>query len=169
MNQTVPDGPSLSTLRLRQYRPGDWQAMHALDLLCFDAAFQFSRRAMRGFAEAPGAVTLLAEVEAHELAGFCIAQSVGHARCRSGCQSGYLVTLDVATVWRQRGLARRLMEEAESRLRAAGAVAMDLHVFTGNANAIRFYEGIGYERTGTAVDFYARGLNALLYRKKLLA
>ncbi len=48
---------------LRSYRPGDWQAMHALDLLCFAPVFQFSRGAMRSFAETPGAVTVLAETQ----------------------------------------------------------------------------------------------------------
>lgn len=28
---------------LRSYRLGDWQAMHALDLLCFEPVFRFSR------------------------------------------------------------------------------------------------------------------------------
>ena len=40
---------------LRSYRLGDWQAMHALDLICFAPVFQFSRGAMRGFAEKHGA------------------------------------------------------------------------------------------------------------------
>jgi ribosomal-protein-alanine N-acetyltransferase len=145
---------------LRSYRLGDWQAMHALDLVCFEPVFRFSRRAMRGFAEAPGAVTVLAEAEG-ELACFCIAQLES--------QTGYVVTLDVAPEWRRRGLARRLMAEVESRLQSAGAVRMELHVFTGNAAAIRFYEAIGYARTGVAENFYARGLHALVCRKQLAA
>ena len=161
MEQSRPNGANLSALRFREYRTGDWQAMHALDVLCFAPAFQFSRRAMRGYAEAPGAVVLLAETEApgaqSELAGFCIAQLEERV--------GYVVTLDVAEAWRRRGLARRLMAEVECRLHAAGAVAMELHVFTGNAAAIRLYEALGYARVGVAGDFYARGIDALFYRK----
>ena len=44
---------------------------------------------------------------------------------------------------------------------------MHLHVFTGNAAAIRFYESIGYAQAGMAKDFYAQNLHALLYRKQL--
>jgi ribosomal-protein-alanine N-acetyltransferase len=159
---------------LRSYRPGDWQAMHMLDLICFEPVFQFSRRAMRGFAEAPGAVTVLAETQRElaeaerelansesELAGFCLTQLED--------RTGYVVTLDVALAWRRRGLASRLMAEVESKLHSAGAMHMELHVFTGNAGAIRFYESIGYTQTGVAENFYARGLHALLYRKKLAA
>jgi ribosomal-protein-alanine N-acetyltransferase len=143
---------------LRDYRLGDWQPMHALDLLCFEPVFRFSRGAMRAFAEAPGAVTVLAEAQG-ELAGFCVAQLKD--------STGYVVTLDVAPASRRRGLARCLMAEVESRLHSAGAVQMELHVFTGNEGAIRFYESIGYARAGEAMDFYAPGLHALLYRKQL--
>ena len=145
---------------LRDYRLGDWQPMHALDLVCFEPVFRFSRGAMRAFAEAPGAVTVLAEAEG-ELAGFCVAQL-------KDC-TGYVVTLDVAPASRRRGLARRLMADAESRLHSAGATDIELHVFTGNAAAIRFYESIGYARVGVAENFYAQCLHALLYRKPLPA
>jgi ribosomal-protein-alanine N-acetyltransferase len=134
--------------------------MHTLDLVCFEPVFRFSRGAMRGFAEAPGAVTVLAEAQG-ELAGFCLAQLEQ--------QTGYVVTLDVAPAWRRRGLARRLIAEVESRLQSAGAVGMELHVFTGNEEAIRFYEAIGYAQAGVAKDFYAQSLHALLYRKQLPA
>ena len=79
---------------------------------------------MRSFAEAAGAVTVLAEAQG-ELAGSGIAQLEK--------QIAYVVTLDVAPGWRRRGLARRLMAELESKAHAAGATAMTLHVFTGNA------------------------------------
>ena len=148
---------------LRSYRLGDWQAMHALDLLCFEPVFQFSRGDMRGFAETRGAVTVLAEAQGLEaqveLAGFCVTQLDE--------RTGYVVTLDVAPAWRRSGLARRLMAEVESKLHSIGAEEMELHVFTGNAEAIRFYEAIGYTQAATAKDFYARSLHALLYRKKL--
>jgi ribosomal-protein-alanine N-acetyltransferase len=145
---------------LRSYRLGDWQAMHALDLLCFEPVFRFSRGAMRSFAEATGALTVLAEAHG-KLAGFCIAQLQDGA--------GYVVTLDVAPAWRRRGLARRLMADAESRLHSAGAAEMHLHVFTGNTAAILFYESIGYSQMCVAENFYAQNLHALVYRKQLPA
>jgi ribosomal-protein-alanine N-acetyltransferase len=143
-------------LMLRSYRLGDWQPMHALDLVCFEPVFRFSRGAMRGFAEAPGAVTVLAELQG-KLAGFCIVQLED--------STGYVITLDVALEWRRRGLARQLMAELESRLHSAGASEMELHVFNGNTAAIRFYESIGYTRVGTAENFYAQNVHAFIYRK----
>ena len=41
---------------LREYRAEDLDAMWALDMACFDPIFRFSKRAMRLFAEAAGAL-----------------------------------------------------------------------------------------------------------------
>jgi len=156
-----------SDITLRDYRPSsenrDWEAMYALDLDCFEPAFRFSRRAMRSFAQAPHAITLLLESRtinnAAQLAAFSIAHIEG--------STAYVVTLDVASAFRRRGLARRLMAETELRARTAGAHEVALHVFTGNTAAIQLYESLGYNRTGLAENFYARNLDALIYRKKL--
>ncbi len=143
---------------LREYQPGDWLAMHALDVLCFEPPFQFSRRAMRGGAEAPDAISILAETDG-ALTGFFITQLVEGI--------GYIVTLDVAPVYRRHGLGRRLMQAMEEAVRGAGASGVALHVFEGNSSAIQFYEQVGYEFVGIVQRFYGRGLDALLYRKRL--
>jgi ribosomal-protein-alanine N-acetyltransferase len=78
----------------------------------------------------------------------------------------YVVTLDVTPAWRRRGVAARLMEDVEAQVREAGAGGMGLHVYNGNAGAIRFYERMDYGRIGIAQGFYGRGLDALVYRKK---
>jgi ribosomal-protein-alanine N-acetyltransferase len=145
---------------LREYRAGDWEAMYALDVQCFEPPFRFSRRTMRGFAEAPGAIGLLAQAEG-ALAGFCVVQMEE--------QVGYVVTLDVAAPWRRRGLARCLMAEVEAKVRAAGGTAMALHVFPDNEGAVRFYEAIGYQRLGLAEEFYGRDRDALVYGKAVAA
>jgi len=145
-------------VKIREYAEKDLEAMFALDEICFEPVFRFSRRAMRCFAEAQGAIALLAEAEG-ELAGFCIVQIEGTV--------GYVVTLDVAPAWRRRGLAGQLMAELEARVAAAGAQAMELHVFTGNIGAMRLYEGIGYGRVGRVEGFYGRGLDALAYTKRM--
>ena len=142
---------------LRGYRRGDWKAMYALDVLCFDAPFRFSQREMRRLAEEPGAICVQAE-SSDILIGFCIAHLEG--------KWAYIATLDVAPQWRRRRVAKRLMEEVEEQAREAGAVGIGLHVFNGNSGAIRFYERMGYDRIGMHEGFYGRGLDALVYRKK---
>src|SRR4051812_17029259 len=97
--------------------------MYALDITCFDPAFRFSRRAMRAFAEAKNAVTVVAEAGS-ELVAFSIAQVEE--------QISYVVTLDVSPAWRRQGLAQSLMSELESRARETGALSMSLHVHSRN-------------------------------------
>jgi [ribosomal protein S18]-alanine N-acetyltransferase len=149
---------------LRDYRPTDLDAMFQLDQECFSAEFRFDRESMRMFAEEQGAVIRIAEEIGDGIVGFVIA----HVQRVAKEWRGYVVTLDVAEQHRGRGIARRLMEQAEFRVAAAGARWMELHVFTGNESAIRFYEGMGYERIAIRRRFYGEaGLDAFIYRKGL--
>lgn len=148
----------LAGVVFREYRTGDLDALYRLDVECFEPPFRFSRRDMRGFAEADEAVTVLA-LAGEELAGFAIAEVAE--------QAGYVVTLDVALGWRRHGLGRRLMLELETLASCAGARWMMLHVFVGNESAVRLYETLGYEQTGQAAGFYGSGRDALGYEKLL--
>jgi len=148
-----------ASFQFRGYQDGDLEAMFRLDEVCFAEPFRFSHRTMRRFAEAKRARVVLAEV-AGELAGFCIV----HVE-RGGV--GYVVTLDVAPLWRRHGLARMLMERGEAAAGEAGCGVMVLHVFPGNEGAVRFYERVGYELVGRDRGFYGDGVDALVYRKRL--
>jgi [ribosomal protein S18]-alanine N-acetyltransferase len=149
---------------LRAYREGDLDAIYRLDQLCFSNEFRFGRESMRAFAEAKGAVTLIAETTGGEIPGFVIVQ----IERRGDSVLGYVVTLDVAEKYRRKGLARTLLLEAERRATVAGALWMELHVFTGNEAAIRFYERSGYARVELRRRFYGgAGLDAFVYRKEL--
>jgi ribosomal-protein-alanine N-acetyltransferase len=149
---------------LRGYQTTDVDAMFRLDETCFDEEFRFDRDSMREFAEERNAVVRIASKADGEIVGFVIV----HIERAGGEWRGYVVTLDVAPEFRRKGLAQRLMSEAEERAVAAGVRWMQLHVFTGNAGAIRFYEGLGYERIEVRRRFYgASGLDAFGYSKEL--
>jgi len=67
-------------------------------------------------------------------------------------------------------IGERLMRAVERRVFAEGARWMELHVFTRNDGAIRFYERLGYARVAMQQRFYgADGLDGLLYRRELTA
>jgi [ribosomal protein S18]-alanine N-acetyltransferase len=148
---------------LRGYRSMDIDAMFRLDEACFAEEFRFSRRSMKRYVEASGAVVVVGETGG-KLAGFVIV----HIEDFGESSYGYVVTLDVAEGWRRMGLAQRMMLEAERCVTEAGASGMALHVFTGNEGAIRFYERMGYERMGMQRRFYGKpGLDAFVYRREL--
>jgi ribosomal-protein-alanine N-acetyltransferase len=138
--------------------------MFRLDETCFAAEFRFDRASMREFAEEPNAIVRIAESGCGEIVGFVIL----HLEHVASELRAYVVTLDVALEHRRKGLASRLMKEGEQCALAAGVRWIGLHVFTGNAGAIRFYERLGYERIATRRGFYgASGLDAFVYGKEL--
>jgi ribosomal-protein-alanine N-acetyltransferase len=149
--------------RFRQYRDDDLEAIFRLDEVCFAKEFRFDCRSMSAFAGDPDAVTLIAE-DGDEVIGFVIA----HVKRVASEYRAYVVTLDIAPAWRRKGIARELMGEAEARALSRGARWIQLHVFTGNTAAIRFYERLGYERIRVVRGYYgAAGLDAIVYGKDL--
>jgi ribosomal-protein-alanine N-acetyltransferase len=149
-------------IKLRSYRVDDLDAMHALDIVCFDLPFRFTRSAMRRFAEAKKARLVIAE-ESGALAGFVIL----HLEHLEEGRVGYIVTLDVAPDQRRRGIARQLMRKAEMRAREDDCAALVLHVFTGNETAIRFYITMGFVRSHREEEFYGPGMDAWVFHKLL--
>jgi ribosomal protein S18 acetylase RimI-like enzyme len=57
---------------------------------------------------------------------------------------GWLNYLAVSPGVRRRGLGRRMVAEAETRLRAMGCPKINLQVRTGNAAVIEFYRKVGF-------------------------
>jgi ribosomal-protein-alanine N-acetyltransferase len=151
-------------MRLREYKSSDLGAIFALDEVCFEAAFRFSERAMRQFAEARNALTIVAENEATgEIAGF----SIAHVERAGNGLRAYVVTLDVAPQYRRHGLARQMMQCIEQQAAEAGCDAVALHVSVENDGAIAFYETEGYERSHLVKSFYGLGRHAYVYWKAL--
>jgi ribosomal protein S18 acetylase RimI-like enzyme len=140
--------------------------MVRVDEVCFREAFRFDRQSMRRFAEARGAIVVVAEdtLEDSVMAGFVIVHLEGVATERYG----YVVTLDVAPELRRAGVGGLLLREAERQVKATGVGRMGLHVAVDNDAAIRFYEGLGYGCVGVAKRFYREaGLDGLIYIKEL--
>ena len=150
-------------IRLRPYRVDDLDAMHALDVVCFEKPFRFSRSAMRRFAEAKQARVIIAE-DGEALVGFVIMDVEATKEGRLG----YIVTLDVSPGHRRRGLAGQLMQEAERAASREGCAAVVLHVFVGNEPAVSFYVGRGFDRLHRENDFYGPGIDAWVLDKPLV-
>jgi ribosomal-protein-alanine N-acetyltransferase len=149
---------------LRGYEPGDLDAMHALDMMCFERPFLFARSAMRRFAEAPKARVVIAEMDGM-MAGFGIL----HIEQVGKVWAGYIVTLDVDPSLRRSGIAGAVMHETEALAAKAGCSMMALHVFVGNASAIAFYERLRYVLSHRVEAFYGPGLDAWVFQKPLPA
>jgi ribosomal protein S18 acetylase RimI-like enzyme len=85
----------------------------------------------------PNTVFLVAEVGG-DLVGSVFATHDG--------RKGWINRLAVAPAYRRQGIARRLVEEAESRLWEAGIEIVACLIEDWNAGSKRFFENIGYSR-----------------------
>jgi len=142
----------MSSLRLREFRPGDLEAAYGLDQVCFEPGIAYSRSELRGFLARAGSVALIAE-DGATLAGFAI----GHRRGAKG----HVVTIDIAPGFRRRGAGKLLLAELLRRLEEGGARAVRLEVDARNAGAIRFYEQMGFRATRALKDYYDEGIDGL--------
>ncbi|MFO3796506.1 MAG: GNAT family acetyltransferase [Anaerolineales bacterium] len=66
---------------------------------------------------------------------------------------GLIYHLAVHPHFRQRGIASRLMEEVEARLREKGCIRAYLLVTTDNDEAMRFYEHRGWKRMDYVITY----------------
>jgi ribosomal protein S18 acetylase RimI-like enzyme len=58
---------------------------------------------------------------------------------------GWLNYLAVAPRFRRRGIGRRIVKEAEARLREMGCPKINIQIRTGNTQVIEFYQRIGFK------------------------
>jgi ribosomal protein S18 acetylase RimI-like enzyme len=147
---------------LRAYQPADFAALYAVEELCFQPPFRFSRALMRELVADPDSATWIAEEEG-QMAGFAIVQWG-----REGADViAYLKTIEVLPALRARGLGAELLAACERSARAAGASLLWLHVDEENAGAIRLYQRHGYVFEGRQERFYPQGRAALIGAKVL--
>jgi ribosomal protein S18 acetylase RimI-like enzyme len=122
---------------VRPYREGDEEAITALWTACFagDPSWNEPREVIRRKLDVDGELFLVGILDGRLMATV-IAGYDGHR--------GWIYHLAVAADVRQRGLGRRMMEEAERLLRARGCVKINLQVRGGNQDVVAFYERLGF-------------------------
>ncbi|MGA3343571.1 MAG: N-acetyltransferase [Terracidiphilus sp.] len=149
-------------MNYRPYTAEDFDKLYALEEVCFQPPFRFSRRTMRALVQRPHAATWIAE-EGGQMAGFAIVEWTE----RRGESTAYIQTVEIAPEARRRGVGRELMGRIEESMRSSGADSIWLHVEAENADAIRLYESQGYDCQGRQERFYPLGQPALIYVKRL--
>ena len=146
----------------RRYTPEDFDALYAIEEVCFQPPFRFGRRYMRALARSAKTATWIAEDDGR-IAGFAIAEWSEEA----GQTAAYIQTLEVLPDARGQGVGGELLGRIEGSARAAGADLIWLHVDAQNAGAIRLYEGRGFRCEGREENYYPKGRAGLIYVKLL--
>jgi ribosomal protein S18 acetylase RimI-like enzyme len=144
----------------RLYKPEDFEALYAIEEVCFEPPHRFSRGYMREIIQQRDAAAWIAEDDGR-MVGFGV---VEWAKEKAGVVA-YVQTLEVLAEMRARGVGGELLRRLEGAAHAAGAVAVWLHVDAQNAAAIRVYERNGYRLGGKEEDYYGRGRAGLVYAK----
>jgi [ribosomal protein S18]-alanine N-acetyltransferase len=146
----------------RLFQPSDFAPLYAIEELCFEPPFRFSRALMRQLTQSSRHATWIAE-EDGQMTGFAIID----LDPAEGAPAAYIQTLEVTPARRGQGIGAELLRRIEASAIEAGTHSIGLHVDTENSSAIRLYEAYGYTRQGREENYYARCRAAFVYRKVL--
>lgn len=107
------------------------------------------------------AIGLVARVNG-EIAGFAIARvDIGR-----NASFGHILTVDVAPVYRRKGIAQKLLGEIETIFKEKGIKECRLEVREDNVAALNLYRKFGYKKAGKLEKYYGRAHG--LYLQKTL-
>jgi ribosomal-protein-alanine N-acetyltransferase len=95
---------------------------------------------------------------------------VGFILSRVAADEAEILSVAVASSWRGRGLARRLLDLNLRRLVGLGTQAVFLEVHEGNVPARRLYQRAGFRDVGRREGYYpeGKGATALILRRDLM-
>lgn len=110
--------------------------------------------------------TLVAEADGAPLAGYALA---GPSRDDDAPGIGEVEAIYLDPALRGRGIGRALLEAAAESLAAAGYGEAILWVLSGNVDARRFYERLGFAEDGAArvLDFDGTPVEEVRYRRRI--
>ncbi len=146
-----PSHNNSSEISVREFRIDDYDALIALwnDAQLphrpkgRDRLDRIERELERG-----NAVYLVAEVDG---------KLVGSVLGTHDCRKGWINRLAVAPEFRQRGVARMLVNEVENRLYELGIEMVACLVYDSNTRSMELFEKLGYKRESNIVYFTKRG------------
>ena len=149
-------------ITLRRHAPSDFETLYEIDQACYEPAIAYSRRELRNYLRFPGAECIVAEAKENaerKIVGFIVAAHENYW--------GYIITIDVVSAYRRRGVGSMMLEEIERRLAASGVREVALETATDNASAIAFWERHGYRKRGLKKDYYPNHRDAFAMTKRL--
>ena len=154
---------------VRDYRAGDFNRLWEIDQLCFPDGIAYTQMELSGFIMRRNAITLVAEAQTTSTGALSPEQIVGFAVAHPiRGKIGRILTLDILPQARRVGLASRLMQQCEERLRAAGCTAIYLETAVNNGPAVQLYHKLGYQIVRTLPEYYSsHSLDAFQMAKRL--
>jgi ribosomal-protein-alanine N-acetyltransferase len=144
---------------LHNLRPADLDRLAAIDQACFAPGIAYTRAELARFIGQRNAKTWVAQAE-EGIVGFVVAE-------RPARQVAHIITIDLVSEWRRRGVGAQLMDAVESWASGLGLRLVYLETAQDNIPAQRFYRKRGYVQIETLKDYYAIGMDGWLMAKRL--
>jgi ribosomal-protein-alanine N-acetyltransferase len=113
--------------------------------------------------EAWGAGAFQVQLEMHGVIGLLDGRG-GLALLRVTADEAEILTIGVMPAARRQGIARALLADAISRVRAIGVRTLFLEVGVRNRAALALYDAAGFKEVGRRRGYYASGEDALILR-----
>jgi [ribosomal protein S18]-alanine N-acetyltransferase len=135
--------------------------LYAIEQQCFDEE-AFSKQQINYLLSDYNTISLLAKVE-DVTAGFVIT----HLEIDDASFFGHIITLNVASAFRRKGIAQALLGEIENLLKQKGISECRLEVRENNSAALKLYKKQGYKEIGKLEHYYGKAHG--LYLKKDLS
>jgi [ribosomal protein S18]-alanine N-acetyltransferase len=134
--------------------------LYELEQQCFQEE-AFSKQQISYLLTDYNAVSLAAKIN-DRIAGFII----GRIDIIRNQPVGHIMTIDVALLFRRKGVGQRLMQETEALFRQKGVKEIRLEAREGNTTAIGLYEKLGYKRISKLEHYYGEA-HGFYFRKIL--
>jgi [ribosomal protein S18]-alanine N-acetyltransferase len=148
---------------LRPYQPSDFEALLAIDQVCFPKTIAYGRREMKSYLQSEGSDCIVAEIAGPEISKMI----AGFVLTERSSEFAHIITLDVLEPYRRQSVGSKLLRAAEREASAGGAAIMYLETATTNKAAIALWKKHGYRESGTIENYYGRGQNAFEMLKQL--
>ena len=127
---------------------------------CFDQE-AFTKRQIAYLLSDYNSIALVGKID-NEIAGFIITQ----VEVEENTEFGHIITINVASNCRRKGIATKLLHEIETLLKRKGISECRLEVREDNHSAIKLYQTFGYQTMGRLENYY--GKKHGVYLKKTL-
>lgn len=134
--------------------------LYEIEEQCFEQE-AFTKRQISYLLTDYNSIPLVAKVDII-VAGFIIAQ----VEIENSTMFGHIITINVASPFRRRGIATKMLKEIEVILKQKGITECHLEVREDNSAALKLYHKAGYQRVGRLEKYY--GKEHGLYLKKTL-
>jgi ribosomal-protein-alanine N-acetyltransferase len=149
-----------TTYRIRPLTDHQLPELVRLNLRCFKAGENYTKHTFTYLLNEPNTLSYRAVTPSGNMVAFIFVMVAENG-------VGHITTIGVAPEHRRRGLAVRLLEDAERALQTRGVGLISLEVRVGNDPAQFLYRGLGFSTVQRLKSYYNNGEDAFLMVKSI--